>query len=64
MFKIVASQFVDRPVQGDAPITVRYSGRVDGYIDISGGVFGGDDSLTLTVRPEYTWARIPMVRLA
>ncbi|NBS22903.1 MAG: hypothetical protein EBS78_02730 [Altererythrobacter sp.] len=57
MFKIVASQFVDTPLQGDAPKTVRYSGRVDGYIDISGGVFSGDDSLTLTVRPEYTWGK-------
>ncbi|MEM6476621.1 MAG: hypothetical protein AAF687_10685, partial [Pseudomonadota bacterium] len=53
--KIVASQFVDLPVSGDAADTVRYSGRVDGYLNIGGSQFGLDDSVTLTVRPEFTW---------
>jgi len=52
---IVVSQFVDAPVSGDADSTVRYAGRVDGYLDIKGSAFGIDDSLTLTVRPEFTW---------
>ncbi|TRD11220.1 carbohydrate porin [Erythrobacter insulae] len=53
--RLVASQFVDAPISGDAANTLRYSGRVDAYVDISGSAFGLDDSFTLTVRPEYTW---------
>ncbi|MEP3051933.1 MAG: carbohydrate porin [Erythrobacter sp.] len=49
------SQFIDAPVVGDAPGTVRYSGRIDAYFDIKGSVFGIDDSVVLTVRPEFTW---------
>lgn len=56
-FKLVTSQFVDMPVQGSAAETLRYSGRADAYLDISSSAFGGDDSLTLTVRPEYTWGK-------
>ncbi len=55
--RIVASQFVDAPISGDAEKTVRYSGRVDGYFNIGGSAFGTDDSLTLHVRPEYTWGK-------
>ena len=55
--RIVASQFVDAPVSGDAEKTMRYSGRVDGYFNVGGSAFGADDSLTLTLRPEYTWGK-------
>ncbi|RGP42044.1 hypothetical protein BPTFM16_02355 [Altererythrobacter insulae] len=55
--RAVMSHFVDVPVQGDAPETVRYAGRFDGYLDINGSAFGGDDSVTLTIRPEYTWGK-------
>lgn len=54
-FSVVSSQFVDLPVGGDADSTVRYAGRIDGYLDIGGSVIGLDNSLTLTVRPEFTW---------
>ncbi len=53
--RIVASQFLDMPVSGDADDTLRYAGRVDGYLNIGGSAVGLDDSLTLTVRPEFTW---------
>lgn len=55
--RIVASQFVDMPVAGDAADTLRYSGRVDGYFDIKGSAFGIDESVTLTIRPEFTWGK-------
>ena len=55
--RIVLSQFADAPISGDADKTLRYSGRVDGYVDIHGSAFGADDSLTLTFRPEYTWGK-------
>lgn len=55
--RIVVSQFADMPVSGDAAETLRYSGRADAYIDIKGSAFGIDDSITLTVRPEYTWGK-------
>ena len=55
--RAVVSHFVDSPISGDADKTLRYSGRFDGYLDISGSAFGGDDSITLTVRPEYTWGK-------
>jgi len=50
-FKLVASQFVDAPVSGDAPSTLRYAGRADAYVDVKGSGFGLDDSWTLTLRP-------------
>lgn len=53
--KLVASQFVDIPVAGDADSILRYSGRADAYVDVKGSAFGLDDSWTLTVRPEFTW---------
>jgi porin len=55
--KLVVSQFTDIPVSGDADSTLRYSGRADAYIDISGSAFGMDDSITLTLRPEYSWGK-------
>lgn len=55
--RLVVSQFVDRPLAGDAAETLRYSGRADAYIDIKGRAFGLDDSFTLTLRPEYTWGK-------
>ncbi len=55
--RIVASQFVDMPIAGDAAETVRYSGRVDGHFDIMGSAFGIDDSVSLKIRPEYTWGK-------
>lgn len=55
--RAVVSQFVDSPVSGDADKTLRYSGRFDGYLDIKGSAFGADESITLTVRPEYTWGK-------
>lgn len=53
--RLVVSQFVDIPVAGDAPSTFRYNGRADAYIDISGSLFGLDDSFTLNIQPELTW---------
>jgi porin len=55
--RLIASQFVDAPVSGSADGTLRYSGRIDGYFEIGGSVFGTDDSLTLKLRPEYTWGK-------
>ena len=55
--RLVVSQFTDVPVSGDADSTLRYSGRADAYIDISGSAFGLDDSVTLTLRPEYSWGK-------
>ena len=54
---VVTSQFLSLPVAGDADSTLRYGGRIDGFFDFGGSVFGLDDSLTLTVRPEYTWGQ-------
>lgn len=55
--KLVVSQFADIPVAGDAPNTFRYNGRADAYVDVSGSVFGLDDSFTLSIRPELTWGQ-------
>ncbi|QIQ87332.1 carbohydrate porin [Erythrobacter sp.] len=55
--KLVVSQFVDAPVAGDAPSTLRYAGRADAYVDVKGRAFGLDDSWTLTLRPEFTWGK-------
>lgn len=53
--KLVVSQFVDAPVAGSAPGTVRYSGRADAYITLQGSRWGADDSWSVIVRPEITW---------
>ena len=55
--RIVASQFVDVPVSGDARSIVRYSGRVDGYLEVRGNAIGGSSNLTFKIRPEYTWGK-------
>ena len=55
--RIVASQFVDVPVAGDARSLARYSGRVDGYLEVRGSYYGGPSNLTLKLRPEYSWGR-------
>lgn len=55
--RVVASQFVDVPVAGDARSLARYSGRVDGYFNIRGSYYGGPSNLTLKIRPEYTWGK-------
>lgn len=53
--RVVYSQFVDLPVSGDADDTLRYGGKIDGYVDIKGGAFGLDDSLTLHLHPEFKY---------
>ena len=55
--RVVASQFVDLPVSGDARSVARYSGRVDGYLEIGGHYYGGSDNITIRIRPEYTWGK-------
>lgn len=55
--RVVASQFVDVPVGGDARSLARYSGRVDGYIEINSSVYGGPSNLSIKLRPEYTWGK-------
>ncbi|MEL6876577.1 MAG: carbohydrate porin [Pseudomonadota bacterium] len=45
------------PVAFDGDDTLRYSGRVDAYVDVKGSAFGLDDSFTLTLRPEFTWGK-------
>lgn len=55
--KIVASNFVDVPVGGDARSLARYSGRVDGYLNVRSSLYGGPSNLTLKIRPEYTWGK-------
>ena len=55
--RIVASQFLDEPVSGDARSVLRYSGRVDGYLEVRGSAIGGPAGLTLKLRPEYTWGK-------
>ncbi|MBV7258753.1 carbohydrate porin [Erythrobacter sp. WH158] len=53
--RIVASQFVDVPVAGDARNLARYAGRIDGYLEVRGSYYGGSDNLKIKIRPEYTW---------
>lgn len=50
--KVVASQFVDIPVSGDARDVARYSGRVDGYFTVN-----ASPNLSFKLRPEYTWGK-------
>lgn len=53
--RVVASQFLDVPVSGDADSTARYAGRIDGYFNIRSSAFGGSNQLTFKLRPEFTW---------
>lgn len=53
--KVVASQFLDAPVAGDAANTLRYGGRVDGYVRVNGRAVGASSKLTLNLRPEFRW---------
>lgn len=55
--KLVVSQFVDAPLAGSAPGTVRYSGRADAYITVPGSGLGLDNSWQINVRPEFTWGK-------
>lgn len=55
--RLVVSQFVDTPTSGSADPLARYGGRADAYIDIAGSTLGLDDSLKLTIRPEYSWGK-------
>ncbi len=50
--RVVVSQFVDMPVHGSAPETLRYGGRADLYFDAGLG-----SGFKLTVRPELTWGK-------
>lgn len=50
--KVVASQFVDVPVSGDARDIARYGGRVDGYF-----TYNASPNLSFKLRPEYTWGK-------
>ncbi|MEZ5696994.1 MAG: carbohydrate porin [Sphingomonadaceae bacterium] len=51
----VWSQFSELPLAGDAPNTLTYGGKLDGYIDIGGSAFGADNSITVHVRPEFRY---------
>jgi porin len=53
--KFAASQFLDAPVAGDASNTLRYGGRVDGYVRVNGSAIGASSKLTLNLRPELRW---------
>lgn len=53
--KVVASQFLDSPIIGDAPNNLRYGGRVDGFITANASAIGGSSKLTLKLRPEIRW---------
>lgn len=48
--KLVASQFLDAPVGGDARSVARYSGRIDGYF-----TYNASPNLSIKLRPEFTW---------
>lgn len=51
----LASHFLDSPISGDAPSTLRYGGRVDGFITANASAIGGPSNLTLKLRPEIRW---------
>lgn len=53
--RLVWSQFADAPISGDARSTIRYGGKVDGYVDVKGSVFGLDDSVSLHIHPEFKY---------
>lgn len=53
--RVVWSQFADVPVSGVTPKTLRYGGKVDAYIDLSGDRFGLDPSLSLHIHPEFKY---------
>ncbi|MFU7526935.1 carbohydrate porin [Qipengyuania sp. ASV99] len=50
--RVVASQFVDVPIAGDARSIARYSGRVDGYF-----TYNATPNFSIKLRPEYTWGK-------
>lgn len=50
--RVVASQFVDAPISGDARDIARYSGRVDGYL-----TYNASSNFSVKLRPEYTWGK-------
>ncbi|GMM91976.1 carbohydrate porin [Qipengyuania sp. MTN3-11] len=52
-FRLVAAQFVDTPLSGDAEKDIDYGGKIDAYIDVKGGVAGLDNSLSLHIHPEF-----------
>ncbi len=53
--EILASQFVEAPISGDARKAAQYGGRVDGYFRARASAIGGSSNLTLKVRPELRW---------
>lgn len=53
--KFVASHISDLPISGDAPSTLRYGGRIDGFIRANASAIGGSSRLTLNLRPEFRW---------
>ncbi len=53
--RAVWSQFIDMPVSGDAVQTLRYGGKIDAYVDLTGDKFGLDPSLTLHIHPEFKY---------
>ncbi|BDI59958.1 carbohydrate porin [Qipengyuania nanhaisediminis] len=53
--RVVASQFLETPVAGDAPSDLNYSGRIDGYLEVGGHFYGGSDNITIRIRPELSW---------
>ena len=53
--EVLASQFLEAPVSGDARKVVQYGGRVDGYFRMRASALGGSPNLSLKVRPEYRW---------
>ncbi|UVI39807.1 carbohydrate porin [Qipengyuania spongiae] len=56
-FKLVAAQFVDSPLTGDAQKDLDYGGKIDAYVDIKGGAVGLDNSLSLHVHPEFRFGQ-------
>lgn len=55
--RVIWSQFADMPVSGDAKQTLRYGGKIDAYIDVTGDSFGLDPSFTLHIRPEFKYGK-------
>lgn len=53
--EVLASQFLEAPIAGDARTVAQYGGRVDGYFRLRSSAFGGPSNLSLKLRPEYRW---------
>ncbi|MXO91577.1 carbohydrate porin [Pontixanthobacter aquaemixtae] len=53
--KLVWSQFADIPVSGDADSTLRYGGKIDGFVDVKGSAIGLDDSISIHIHPEFKY---------